>query len=107
MRMPLLRNLLLKSIPAGGVLATTSFFYVTRHIEFVPLSPSDSIFHSTYLKQYNPSENPTIHDLHIRRIPISQIDPALLQDKQKLLERYCGGVWAGLGRSSYVCLHLN
>lgn len=101
--MSLFWNILLKGIPAGGVLGMTSFFYATRHIEFVPLSPLDPILLSKYHKNYNPSGNPTIHDLHVRKVPVSQIDPVLLQNKQKLLERYCGGVWAGLGWSSLTC----
>lgn len=95
--MAILRNLLLKYIPAGGVLATTSVLYATRQVEFVPLLPSDPILHCKYHKDLNPNGNPTIHDLHIRKVPLSQIEPSLLRDQEKLVEKFCGGIWAGSG----------
>jgi len=87
-------------IPVGSLLATGTFFYATRQIEAVQLSPSDSIFRSKYHRDYNPNNNPTVHDLHIRRVPISEIDPSLLQNQECLIERYTGGVWAGAGMYS-------
>ncbi|KAJ5794630.1 hypothetical protein N7457_001229 [Penicillium paradoxum] len=87
----------LLAIPASGLLATGSFFYYTRHVEAVHLSPSDSIFQSKYHQRFNPNNNPTVHDLHVRVVPISQIDPALLERQDALIERYSAGVWAGAG----------
>jgi hypothetical protein len=95
--MPLIRALFL-GVPAGGLIAAGTFFYTTRHIEAVQLSPSDSIFNSKYHQNYNPNKNPTIHDLHIRTVPISQIDPALLRDEESLIQRFTGGIWAGFGK---------
>lgn len=95
--MPLIRVLSL-GVPTGGLTAAGTFFYTTRHIEAVQLSPSDSIFHSKYHQNYNPNKNPTIHDLHIRTVPISRIDPALLRDEESLIQRFTGGVWAGFGK---------
>lgn len=94
--MPILKAVSL-GIPAGGLLAAGVFFY-TRQIEAVPLSPSDRIFTSKYYQKFNPNHNPTVHDLHIRKVPISQIDPSLLlPDQESLIERFTGGVWAGTG----------
>ncbi|OJJ45976.1 hypothetical protein ASPZODRAFT_67376 [Penicilliopsis zonata CBS 506.65] len=95
--MPLLRSLVLRGLPLSVVLATGTFFYTIRHTEKVPLTSGIDTFTSQYYTQYNPNNNPAIYDLHIRRIPISQVDPTLLQHNERLLERYCGGVWAGLG----------
>ncbi|KAJ5317658.1 hypothetical protein PENANT_c004G00407 [Penicillium antarcticum] len=92
--MPPIRALSL-GVPTSGLFAVGTFFYTTRHIEAVELFPSDPILNSKYHQDYNPNKNPTVHDLHIRTIPISQIDPALLQDEARLTQRFTGGVWAG------------
>ncbi|KAE8153233.1 RmlC-like cupin domain-containing protein [Aspergillus avenaceus] len=74
---------------AGGAIATASIYY-TSDVNFIPLPPSDPIFHSRYMDL-----NPTIHDLHTKKVAFSDIDPTLLQD-EKLLARYCG-IFAGNG----------
>ncbi|OJK02138.1 hypothetical protein ASPACDRAFT_40956 [Aspergillus aculeatus ATCC 16872] len=71
--------------------------HTTANIHAVPLTTTDPIFASKFYRSYNPNNNPTIHDLHIIRVPLSEIDPALLEDPPRLLERYCGGIWAGAG----------
>ncbi|KAL4882660.1 hypothetical protein BJY04DRAFT_186679 [Aspergillus karnatakaensis] len=93
------------TIAAGGTCTLLSFFYATRSIQFVPLLDSDPIFQSEYTKALNPHGNPTIHDLHVKRVPLSQIDPAYLRDPKRLLDRYCGGMWAGLGFAPQRILH--
>ncbi|KAE8152542.1 hypothetical protein BDV25DRAFT_127874 [Aspergillus avenaceus] len=95
--MPLPWRVLAGTLATGGVSIGASFFYMTHDIQFVPLSSSDPIFLSIYHKKSNPNGNPTIRDLHVKRVPLSKIDPTLLEHPQKLLERYCGGVWAGGG----------
>ncbi|KAL3440752.1 hypothetical protein BJX65DRAFT_19279 [Aspergillus insuetus] len=83
---------------AAGVAGTGLFFvYHTHGIEMVPMQASDPIFHSKFHAAYNPNGNPTIHDLHVIRVPLNRIEPGLLDDQEKLLERFCGGVWAGVG----------
>lgn len=98
--MPVRWKLLGKTVAAGGVGAGAWFLYATRDIQFVPMSSADQIFHSKHLAQFNPNGNPTIYDLYTQRVPLEQINPKLLEDHQKLLERYCGGVWAGNGKST-------
>lgn len=88
----------------AGVCTGASFFYLTHGIQFVPLVATDPIFQSKYHKKFNPNGNPTIHDLHVKRVPLSSIDPTLLRDQKKLLERYCGGVWAGGGKRIFLLL---
>jgi hypothetical protein len=84
---------------ATGVAGTGLFFvYLTHGIETVPMQASDTIFHSQFHAAYNPNGNPTIHDLHVIRVPLHRIEPGLLEDQEKLLERFCGGVWAGIGK---------
>lgn len=93
-------------IPACGLLAVGTFFYATRQIEAIELSPEDPIFNGEYHRKYNPNNNPTVNDLHIRKIPISQIDPAYLETPERLIERFSGGVWAGSGTSIYFYPHV-
>lgn len=81
----------------GGAASVGAFFWATRNETFVPLAPSDHIFHSTFFHSLNPSKNPTTHDLCIRRVPLSDINPALLEKKGKLVEAFCAGVWSGWG----------
>ncbi|KAB8259405.1 hypothetical protein BDV32DRAFT_150520 [Aspergillus pseudonomiae] len=89
----------------GGSCIVLFASYITSDIHFVPLSATDPIFHSKHLQEYNPNGNPTIHDLHIARVPLTQIHPRLLEDPNKLLERYCGGIWAGAGFAPQRILH--
>ncbi|KAL4891811.1 hypothetical protein BDV59DRAFT_181028 [Aspergillus ambiguus] len=81
----------------GGTATLGAFFWATRKDVFVPMSPSDSIFHSNFYRAQNPSNNPTVHDFCIRRVPLSDIDPSLLEKKGKLAEAFCAGVWSGWG----------
>ncbi|KNG90618.1 hypothetical protein ANOM_001320 [Aspergillus nomiae NRRL 13137] len=96
-RFKLVRLVAGTAITGGSSIALLAS-YITSDIEFVPLSATDPIFQSKHLQEYNPNSNPTIHDLHIARVPLTQIHPRLLDDPNKLLERYCGGIWAGAGK---------
>jgi hypothetical protein len=74
-----------------------AFFFATRKNVFVPLDPTDAIFHHRLLRELNPSSNPTMHDVCVRRIPISDIRPELLNKEGGLVEAFCAGVWSGWG----------
>ncbi|KAE8133821.1 hypothetical protein BDV38DRAFT_286442 [Aspergillus pseudotamarii] len=82
----------------GGSSLALLVYYITSDIQYVPVSANDPIFRSKHFQEYNPNGNPTVHDLHIARVPLKQIRPQLLEDPNKLLERYCGGIWAGAGK---------
>ena len=81
----------------GGTATVGTFFWATRNDILVPLTPSDQIFHSSAYKKFNPSNNPTTDDLYIRKVPLSQLNPSLLEKKGKLAEAFCAGVWSGWG----------
>lgn len=81
----------------GGAASVGAFFWATRNDKFVPMTLSDHIFHSAQFHKLNPSQNPTTHDLCIRRVPLSDINPTLLEKKGKLVEAFCAGVWSGWG----------
>ncbi|KKK15768.1 hypothetical protein ARAM_004292 [Aspergillus rambellii] len=87
----------LKLTTYGGLASLGAFFWATRKDNFVPVFPTDPIFQSTFYRKFNPEENPVLHDLCIRRVPLSEINPSLLEKKGKLLEAFCAGVWSGWG----------
>ncbi|KAB8074895.1 hypothetical protein BDV29DRAFT_156154 [Aspergillus leporis] len=87
----------LKLTTYGGLATAGAFFYTTRNDVFVPMQPTDPIFQSAAYRKLNPSQNPTTHDLCIRKVPLSDINPALLEKKGKLTEAFCAGVWSGQG----------
>ncbi|XRM45822.1 hypothetical protein ABZX51_008896 [Aspergillus tubingensis] len=103
--MPIRWKTLQKTVAACGVGAGISFLYMTRGIQLVPLAPADRIFHSKYYAEFNPNGNPAIHDWYVKSVPLDQINPELLDDRRKLLERFCGGVWAGNGFALQRTLH--
>ncbi|KAH1303151.1 hypothetical protein KXV31_008319 [Aspergillus fumigatus] len=87
----------LKLTTIGGAATVGGFFWYTRNDVFVPLPLTDRILHSARFNALNPLRNPTTHDLCIRRVPLSDIDPTLLEKKGKLVEAFCAGVWSGWG----------
>ncbi|RMZ39525.1 hypothetical protein CA14_010141 [Aspergillus flavus] len=93
------------TVAACGVGAGIWFLYMTRDIQLIPLASADRIFHSKYFAEFNPNGNPAIHDWHVKSVPLDQINPKLLDDRRKLLERFCGGVWAGNGFALQRSLH--
>ncbi|KAJ6017250.1 hypothetical protein N7451_000629 [Penicillium sp. IBT 35674x] len=85
-------------ISAAGTVATIGVFWgATRNDVFEPMQTSDPIFQSPFFKKFNPEQNPTLHDLCVRRIPLEKIKPELLENKAKLTEAFCAGVWGGMG----------
>ncbi|RAH84650.1 hypothetical protein BO86DRAFT_228186 [Aspergillus japonicus CBS 114.51] len=95
--MYLRRKVLAGTTISGSIGLALGIYLTTADIHAIPLTSTDPIFTSKYYQSYNPNSNPTIHDLHIIRVPLNQIDPTLLEDQKRLLERYCGGIWAGAG----------
>ncbi|KAL4757629.1 uncharacterized protein BDW70DRAFT_143059 [Aspergillus foveolatus] len=80
-----------------GLASLGAFFAYTRNDRFVDMPPTDPIFNHSLYAKFNPSKNPTTHDLCIRRVPLSEINPSLLEKKGKLVEAFCAGVWSGWG----------
>ncbi|KAJ6012365.1 hypothetical protein N7499_004250 [Penicillium canescens] len=74
----------------------------TRHCYFEPFGPeNDPIFQSDHYKRLNPENHPSLKDSCVRKVPLSQIPPELVEDTlkggSKLVERFCAGVWGGYG----------
>ncbi|RAK77654.1 uncharacterized protein BO72DRAFT_447804 [Aspergillus fijiensis CBS 313.89] len=87
----------LKLTTIGGTATLGAFFFATRNSTFVPLPTTDPIFHTPGYQTLNPHNNPTSHDLCIRRVRLADINPSLLEKKGKLTEAFCAGVWSGWG----------
>jgi hypothetical protein len=88
----------LKISAAGTVASIGVFWGATRNDVFEPMQTSDPIFQSPFFKKFNPEQNPTLHDLCVRRVPLEKIKPELLENKAKLTEAFCAGVWGGMGK---------
>ncbi|KAJ6542713.1 hypothetical protein B0H19DRAFT_1035126 [Mycena capillaripes] len=84
---------------AIGAVGFGGFLLLTRKSRFVPFTfTNDPILTSNHFKQFNPNQNvPVLHDLCVRRVPLSQIKPELLKEEGKLVESFCTGVWSGFG----------
>jgi len=81
----------------GASATTATFAVMTRNSYFVPLSTADPIFGTTFYRQNNPHTNPAMQDLCVRRVPLTQIRPELLEKEGKLVEAFCAGIWSGKG----------
>ncbi|KAJ6482916.1 hypothetical protein C8R47DRAFT_577327 [Mycena vitilis] len=81
----------------AGAVGFGGFLLWTRKSRFVPFAfTSDPIFTSALFKKFNPNQNvPVLTDLCVRRVPLSQIRPELLENEGKLVEAFCAGVWSG------------
>lgn len=91
----------LSKVAAYGTVAGAGGWAVwTRNSNFVPLSPSDYIYNTTFYARNNPERNPATADLCVRKVPLSQIKPEYLEKEGKLVEKFCAGVWGGLGEYS-------
>lgn len=88
---------LVKLTTYGGVATVGAFFVWTRNSTVEPLPTTDALFQSSWYRKYNPEQNETVHDVCVRKVPLSQIDAKLLEKKGKLVEAFCAGIWGGFG----------
>lgn len=63
----------------------------------MPVPANDYLLGSTWFARYNPDNNPPLIDICVRKVPLSQIKPEYLGKEGKLAEKFCAGVWGGLG----------
>jgi len=78
-----------------GAAGTWAFW--TRGSKFVPVPANDYLLGSTWFARYNPDNNTPLVDICVRKVPLSQIKPEYLEKEGKLAEKFCAGVWGGLG----------
>lgn len=79
------------------------FTVYTRKSKIYDLEPTDYLLGNTILARFNPYNNPMMKDICVRKVPIEQIRPELLEKEGKLVEAFCAGVWSGAGRSTITC----
>ncbi|KAG9247480.1 hypothetical protein BJ878DRAFT_539265 [Calycina marina] len=85
------------SVAGTGVVGVAAWTIATRNARFVPIQANDEIFKDPAYLRNNPFKNPTTQDLCVRRVPLKNIKPQLLEKEGKLAEAFCGSVWGGLG----------
>lgn len=77
--------------------AASTFVALTRKNRIVPVNPTDYIFNSTSYARNNPNNAPVTQDLCLRKVPLDQLKPELLEKEGKLVEAFCAGLWSGVG----------
>ncbi|KAK2882713.1 hypothetical protein FQN49_000075 [Arthroderma sp. PD_2] len=83
-----------------GVYASTGaggFWLFTKDSAVLPLPHDDYTALSAHLRKYNPSNNPSIRDVCVKRVPLSSIDEKLRSQDGRLVNAFCASVWGGLG----------
>ncbi|KIW63000.1 hypothetical protein PV04_09883 [Phialophora macrospora] len=98
-RLSLSASRLFYVLTLGGAGTVGAFQWWTHDCRFVPYDPSnDALSGSTFYHRFNPNQNPTFHDLCVRKIPLNKLDPNLLRDYEeggtKLIEAFCAAIWA-------------
>ena len=81
----------------GSLAFAGTFVALTRKNRIVPIPASDYIFNSTSYARYNPYNSPVTQDLCLRQVPLDQLKPEYLEKEGKLVEKFCAGVWSGVG----------
>lgn len=102
-----LTSKVLQGATVSATATIAAFFVWSKHCTFVDFSPAtDPVFQSAFFKKYNPSMNPTTHDLCVRRIPLFKLRTDLVEDASnggtKMVEAFCAGVWGGFGTSLHL-----
>jgi hypothetical protein len=75
-----------------------AFTVYTRKSKIYDLDSTDYLLGTTILARFNPYNNPVMKDVCVRKVPVDQIRPELLEKEGKLVEAFCAGVWSGWGR---------
>ncbi|KAL0576424.1 hypothetical protein V5O48_005560 [Marasmius crinis-equi] len=62
------------------------------------MDPSSSpLFQANYVHTLNRDKNPTTYDDCMRKVPLDQIRPELLQKEGELVRAFSAGIWSGPG----------
>lgn len=67
---------------------------------------TESLAQSAFSRSINPYSNETLSDIHIARIPLTQLPSELLKDYRRggsrLVETYCAGLLGGWGECAFL-----
>ena len=87
------------AVAGWGSLGTAiAFTAYTRKSKIYDLDSTDYLLGTTILARCNPYNNPVMKDVCVRKVPIDQIRPELLEKEGKVVEAFCAGIWSGWGR---------
>ncbi|KIX97393.1 uncharacterized protein Z520_06845 [Fonsecaea multimorphosa CBS 102226] len=86
---------------AGALTTVPAFFLWTRNCSIADLPTTDELFRNTSFAKYNPTPSPgaEMRDVCVRRYPLSQIRPELVEDARRggtaMIEAFNQGIWGG------------
>lgn len=85
------------------VLGTGLYQYATQGQKLYPFDHAkDSLAQSAFSKAINPFQNESLSDIHVARVPLSELPSDLLKDHEqggsRLIETYCAGLLGGWGK---------
>ncbi|RGP62695.1 hypothetical protein FSPOR_9082 [Fusarium sporotrichioides] len=87
-----------KTIVPGLLGTSTAAAYLASQNPVIsPLPANDPIWSSRLFRRANPNGNPATQDVVIKRIPLDNIRPELLQKNGDLALEFCRGIWSGWG----------
>ncbi|OAP55812.1 hypothetical protein AYL99_09964 [Fonsecaea erecta] len=88
---------------AGALTTVPAFFLWTRNCNIEDLPTTDELFRNAWFAKYNPTPAPKaeMRDVCVRRYPLSQIRPELVEDARRggtaMIESFNQGIWGGFG----------
>lgn len=80
---------------AGGLILADLVLlaYIVRNDEVKPLPLSDPIFSNQLYKKFNPENNTPMRDEVVKRIPLRNVKPEVLERKEHIAAKFVGGVF--------------
>jgi hypothetical protein len=89
----------------GSLGAALGYTLWTRKSKVYGLPRDDYLYGTSLFARFNPYDNPTTSDVCIRKVPLDQIRPELLEKDGALVQAFCSGVWSGWGKHSFARLY--
>lgn len=85
------------------ILETGLYQYATQGQKLYPFDHAkDSLAQSAFSKAINPYQNESLSDIHVARVPLSELPSDLLKNHEqsgsRLIETYCAGLLGGWGK---------
>ncbi|QIW96902.1 hypothetical protein AMS68_002420 [Peltaster fructicola] len=81
----------------GSLAGVVALVGLTYQCKIRPVDSNDYIYNHTQYARLNPNNSPATHDVCLRKVPLRDIKPELLEKEGKLVEAFCAGVWSGVG----------
>ncbi len=92
---------LLKIAVGAATVGSATFYALTREATFVPMNETDPLLAHRWLRKLNPWRNAAFFDCFVRKVPLENLQPGLVDDLRgggsKLIERFSAGTWGRYG----------